>query len=163
MEDPNRIEHEGITWSKTPDGAVVWWNGSEWSAWSPSPGQPSPPADWAHPGEETDDLSPADLIRARIDELAKQFPANIRFFMRKELKKLPELLYEGEDIVDLAQGRYNGKQGAIVCTDRRVLITEEGLFRSTLEDFPYERISSVQSDKAMMFGKSPSTQAATMR
>lgn len=91
--------------------------------------------------------------RAQIDALAEKFPANIRIFMRKELKKLPELLNDSEDVVYLAQGRYEGKQGAVVVTDRRVMLVEEGVFRSRLEDFPYERISSIQTDKGMMFGK----------
>src|SRR5918992_1864209 len=91
--------------------------------------------------------------RERIVELASKFPPNIRMFMRKELKKLPDLLWESEEVIDLAQGRYNGKQGAVVVTDRRVLMVEEGVFRSRLEDFPYERVSSIQTDKGMMFGK----------
>lgn len=91
--------------------------------------------------------------REQIDALAEKFPANIRIFMRKELKKLPELLNDSEDVVNLAQGRYEGKQGAVVVTDRRVMLVEEGVFRSRLEDFPYERISSIQTDKGMMFGK----------
>lgn len=90
---------------------------------------------------------------AQIEELAAKFPKNIRFLMRKELKKLPSVLNEGENVLNLAQGRYEGNQGAVVVTDQRVLFTEEGVFRSKVEDFPYERISSIQTEKGMMFGK----------
>jgi hypothetical protein len=38
-------------------------------------------------------------------------------------------------------------------TDRRVVFVEEGMLRKTLEDFPYDRISSVQTHTAMMKGK----------
>lgn len=89
----------------------------------------------------------------RIQQLAEKFPANIRLFMRKELKKLPSVLNESEEVLNLAQGRYEDKQGAVVVTDQRVLFTEEGIFRSRLEDFPYDRISSVQTEKGMVFGK----------
>jgi hypothetical protein len=33
------------------------------------------------------------------------------------------------------------------------MFVEEGMVRSRLEDFPYGRVSSVQSEKGMLFGK----------
>lgn len=90
---------------------------------------------------------------AQVEEFKKKLPGNIRMFARKEFKKLPSLLEEDERIQSIAQGRYDGKQGLVVATDRRVLFVEEGMLRSNLEDFRYERISSVQTGKGAMFGK----------
>lgn len=89
----------------------------------------------------------------QVEEVKKKLPGNIKMLVRKELKKLPSLLEEGELIERVAQGRYDGKQGLVVATDRRVMFIEEGLMRSNLEDFSYERISSVQTGKGAMFGR----------
>lgn len=88
-----------------------------------------------------------------IQQIAKDtLPGNIRILVRKELKKLPGMLGESEQVLKLGQGRYEGKQGLVIATDHRVLFIDEGLVSSRREDFPYERISSVQQEKGMMFG-----------
>ena len=93
----------------------------------------------------------ADMAR-KIEQLAK-VKLDMRLGVSRELKKLPSLLLEGEDVLNLARGRYDGKQGLVVLSDRRVLFMDEGVIRSRLEDFPYAKISSVQSETAMMYGK----------
>jgi hypothetical protein len=90
---------------------------------------------------------------AQAEEFKQKLPGNIRVMVRREFKKLPSLLEEEEMLHHVVQGRYQGKQGLVVATDRRVLFIEEGMMRSNLEDFPYERISSVQTSTGMMFGK----------
>jgi hypothetical protein len=87
----------------------------------------------------------------RIEQLAGKL--NTKFMVRRELKLLPEILHEDEEVVNLAQGRYEGNEGLIVVTDRRVLFVDQGIVRSHREDFPYEKISSVQSSKGMLAGK----------
>ena len=89
---------------------------------------------------------------ARIAELA-QSKLNMRLGVRKELKKLIDKLGEGEEVVNLARGQYDGKTGLVVVTDRRILFTEQGMVRSRLEDFSYERVNSVQTEGSMMSGK----------
>ena len=92
--------------------------------------------------------------RSRIDELAqKKLSGSIRWLVNKELKKLPKLLAEAEDVISLGQGLYDGKNGLVVLTSRRVLFVEEGMFRSRLEDFPFDKISSVQTEKGFINGK----------
>jgi hypothetical protein len=41
----------------------------------------------------------------------------------------------------------------VVVTDRRVVFTEQGMVRSRLEDFPSDRISSIQTEAGVVFGK----------
>jgi hypothetical protein len=71
----------------------------------------------------------------------------------KDLKKLSGLLLDEEDVLNLASGRYDGRQGLVVVTDRKVMFLEEGVMRSRLEDFPYSKVSSVQSQTAVISGK----------
>jgi hypothetical protein len=88
----------------------------------------------------------------RIAELAEK-KLNMRLGVRKELRKLTEKLAEDEEVVNLARGQYDGKTGLLVVTDRRVVFTEQGMVRSRLEDFPYDRISSIQTETGVVFGK----------
>lgn len=89
------------------------------------------------------------------DQIAKLASAKLsmKIGVRKELARLPTMLGDREQVENLAGGRYDGRNGLVVLTDRRVMFVEEGMMRSKLEDFPYERVSSVQTEKTMMAGK----------
>lgn len=87
-----------------------------------------------------------------IDQLAKAKLSH-RIGVRKELKNLPSILQDGEPVLNLASGEYDGRQGLVVATDRRVLFYEKGLGRSRQEDFAFSKISSVQSETGMVNGK----------
>lgn len=87
-----------------------------------------------------------------IAELAKAKLSH-RLGVRKELKQLPSLLQEGEPVLNMAAGQYDGRQGLIVATDRRVIFYEKGLGRSRQEDFGFSKISSVQSETGRLSGK----------
>jgi hypothetical protein len=88
----------------------------------------------------------------RIAELADK-KLDMKMGVKRELKGLTELLSENEEVLNLARGAYDGRQGLVVLTNRRVLFTERGMTRSRLEDFPYDRITSVQTSTSMMSGK----------
>ncbi len=84
-----------------------------------------------------------------ITREARRRKLSMGFMVRRELKKLPELLGENEDVVNLARGEYDGKEGLIVTTDRRIMFVEQGMIRSNLEDFPYDKVASVKSETGM--------------
>jgi len=73
--------------------------------------------------------------------------------VRKELKNLPSLLHENEQVLNLAAGEYDGHQGLLAVTDGRLLFFEKGMVRSRQEDFPYSKISSIQTSTGMLFGE----------
>lgn len=58
-----------------------------------------------------------------LEQLANE-KLSMGFMVRREMKKLPELLGEQEDVVNLARGEYDGKEGLIVVTDRRIMFVE---------------------------------------
>ena len=84
--------------------------------------------------------------------LARQKLSRARM-VRRELRKLPSILGEGEQALNLARGEYDGKEGLLAVTDRRVIFLEEGMIRHRLEDFPYDKISSVQTKTGMRSGE----------
>lgn len=88
----------------------------------------------------------------RIAQLAAE-KLNMKLGVKKELKRLIDQLHEGEEVVNLARGEYDGKRGLVVVSDRRILFYEQGMVRSKIEDFPYDKISSVQTGSGVMSGK----------
>jgi hypothetical protein len=102
-----------------------------------------------HP-EEGDGAMPE--TEQTLEELAKQ-KLSMGFMVRREMKKLPELLAEDEDALNLARGEYDGREGLIVVTDRRVMFVEQGMIRHNFEDFPYEKVNSVKTESGMRSGK----------
>jgi Bacterial PH domain/Short C-terminal domain len=88
----------------------------------------------------------------QIEDLAKK-KLNVRLGVGKELKTLPTHLQEGEQVLNLSGGMYDGANGLVVLTDRRVIFFSAGMLKTHFEDFPYSKISSVQHRGAMMFGE----------
>ncbi|MGW1563346.1 DUF4429 domain-containing protein [Streptomyces sp. NPDC002144] len=72
---------------------------------------------------------------------------------KREIKKLPEHLGDGESVKFLAAGKYDDAMGLVALTDRRVLFLRHGFTGSQLVDFPLHVITSVQSTSSLGLGK----------
>ena len=84
-----------------------------------------------------------------IQQLAEQKLQN-RLGVRKALKTLHELLHEGETVLNLGSGVYEGKRGLVVVTDQRVIFYDRSFGSSRQEDFRFSKISSVESVTGML-------------
>ena len=84
-----------------------------------------------------------------IQELAAQKLEN-RVGVRKALKTLHELLHEGETVLNLGSGVYEGNRGLVVVTEQRVIFYDRSFGSSRQEDFYYSKISSVESVTGML-------------
>lgn len=71
---------------------------------------------------------------------------------RKEITELPRILWEGEHIKGAIQGVYNSRQGLLVSTDRRMIFIDKGWVSLKVEDFPYNKITSIQYHLGWIFG-----------
>lgn len=71
---------------------------------------------------------------------------------KRELRALPEHLWEGETVERITSGTYGNGTGIIVATDRRLLFLKDGMMSETSEDFPYDKISSIQWSTGMLLG-----------
>lgn len=70
---------------------------------------------------------------------------------RKEIAELPAIIPEGEEIFGLIQGVYNGGQGILVATDRRLLFVDKGLlYGLKVEDFGLDKVTSVQIETGLI-------------
>jgi hypothetical protein len=89
-------------------------------------------------------------IRSDIDAAAARLSST--FGSKREINKLPEVLWEGETVEMLAAGMYGGGMGLVAMTDMRLVFLKHGIMSQTVEDFPYSKISSVQWQANMLTG-----------
>jgi hypothetical protein len=76
------------------------------------------------------------------------------FLAHKEIKELPKILWEDEAIVNLVQGFYNNGTGLLVATNKRLIFVDKGmLWGVKVEDFPYDKISSIQYETGIFMGE----------
>lgn len=89
----------------------------------------------------------------RLDEQVRRLDGAAQFLGRKELHELPNILHDTEVVLDLAQGTYENGNGLLVATDRRVLFINRGiLYGLKVEDFPLDKVSSIQYETGMLLG-----------
>lgn len=77
-----------------------------------------------------------------------------KYFGKREIKELPNILWEDEKIEKLVQGLYEGSNGILVATNKRLIFVDKGVFWGLrVEDFPYDKITSIQYETGMILGK----------
>lgn len=75
--------------------------------------------------------------------------------MPRELRRLERILPDGEQLISLAQGRFEDGIGLLAATDRRLiflgrqLVIEERTFRAQGIEFPYSDISVEATERAL--------------
>jgi len=87
-----------------------------------------------------------------IQEALKNVDGISKFMSKKEIKELPSILWEDELPEALATGTYGTRKGIVVATNRRAVFIDKGLMSLTVEDFPYDRISSIEYHTGMLWG-----------
>lgn len=76
-----------------------------------------------------------------------------RLLGRKEIKELPKILWGDEQVERIVQGFYGGGTGVLVATNKRLIFVDKGLlYGLKVEDFPYDKVSSIQYETGLMFG-----------
>jgi len=94
--------------------------------------------------------------KSRLDEIKDELELldiNPTIFARKEIHSLPEVLSENEKIVYLIEGRnkLTNHHIILVATERRLIfIDKEFMYGMKVEDFSYDKVSSIQYEKSLM-------------
>lgn len=89
-----------------------------------------------------------------IKEQIKNMDTGSKFLGMKEIKALPDILWEDEKLEKMVQGFYEKGNGILVATNKRLIFVDKGLiYGLRVEDFPYEKISSIQYETGMLMGK----------
>jgi Bacterial PH domain/Short C-terminal domain len=72
---------------------------------------------------------------------------------RKEIKELPSILWEDESVEMLIQGIYGNNLGILVATNKRLIFVDKKIIGVKVEDFPYEKLTSIQYETGVLTGK----------
>ena len=95
----------------------------------------------------------------RLDEIKRQIQnlkiSNVSNFLgRKEINELPKILAESEIVDNIAQGTYSNGQGILVSTNRRLVFIDKGLlYGLKVEDFPLDKITTIQYETGLLLGE----------
>ena len=141
-------------WYPDPEGSgrLRFWNKKRWTDdFKDAPGQPNPAAPDASGETSTAATPPSEEVRPDVQAAMDRM--NIKFGGRRELRKLDEHLWPDEQVEEITTGSYGGGTGLVVLTDRRLLFFREGWVGKTSEDFPRDKVSSVQFSSGLLLGK----------
>lgn len=91
-----------------------------------------------------------EAIKAEIQKL----PHGERLFGFREIKELPNILWEDEKLEKLVSGYYKGGNGILIATNKRIVFIDKGLvYGIRVEDFPYGKITSIEYKTGVVMGK----------
>lgn len=91
-------------------------------------------------------------LKAEYDRIGKEM-GDDRFFTKKELDYLPEVMQDGETIHAFSSGMLNNNTWLIVLTDRRIIFLDKGmLFGLRQESVPLNRINAISGSTGLFFG-----------
>lgn len=91
-------------------------------------------------------------IDLRDDIAAAKTKMRVKLGAGREIKRLHDYLWEGETVEQMTTGMYGKGNGLVVLTDRRLLFVQDGVLSKTTEDFPIDKVSSVQWTSGMLTG-----------
>lgn len=91
-----------------------------------------------------------------LEQVKKQIaalPDRYIFYTGKEIRYLPKILGEGEDILAITSGYLDARTWLAVCTNRRVLLIHRGMFFGLRQiQMNLDRIQSIDSSFTIFFG-----------
>lgn len=97
--------------------------------------------------------APAGQRKAELDRIAGEM-GDHRFFTGKELRRLPKLLGEGEQVAAFCSGFMDKKTWLIVLTDRRILFLDCNMFFGmTQMSIGLDKVNSIEAKTGLVFGE----------
>jgi len=70
----------------------------------------------------------------------------------RSIDELPKVLWEDEIIEDAVSGSMSKKNGLALSTNKRLIFIRKGLIGGSVEDIPYDKMSSIQYDTGLIMG-----------
>ena len=161
-----------------PSGEVLrYWDGTAWTEHTAPLTAPGAPAEGAAKGadkqarreaKQAERAAKQQELRQKLDDAKAQRAsqagdvrpdiaaamARMSYTMgsKREIRRLPEHLWHDERVDLMAGGTYGPGTGVLVLTNRRLLFLKDGFTAKVSEDFPLDKVSSVQWQTGLMFG-----------
>lgn len=90
---------------------------------------------------------------AEIQQQINACPHSYIFWTQKEIRALPEILDHGESVKALTSGFMNNATWLAVCTDKRVIFMNRGMFYGLRQiQIPLDRVQAIDSEFTIFFG-----------
>ena len=84
---------------------------------------------------------------AQVQSQIKSVPGLSVFLKSREVQELPGILSDSEHIHDMVEGRSGGRKGILISTNERLIFVDKGMLgRLRVEDFPNDKVTSIQHD-----------------
>ncbi|AVM20777.1 TPA: PH domain-containing protein [Staphylococcus aureus] len=100
------------------------------------------------------EINKSDENLSKIYQRFSEIGVEDLFGTKKEVKELPMILKDNENIMYVTSGLYNNNTYLIVCTDLRLLFLDKGMiYGLKFHEFPFEKINSVSYKKGLLFGE----------
>lgn len=93
------------------------------------------------------------MDRKQAIDKAMKDAGGVGFLTSGEVKELPKILWTDELPLKAIRGFYGGGTGLLVGTDRRLLFIDKGLMSLKVEDFSYDKITSIQYKTGIVWGE----------
>lgn len=89
-----------------------------------------------------------------VNECLKTMGNLDTFGTKKEIKELPNILHDDEELLYLTSGFLDGNTWLISCTNERIIFLDKGMIYGLKQkEIPLDKINSVEHSKGLMFGK----------
>lgn len=90
---------------------------------------------------------------AEVQQQIKALGDTDTFGTKKEIKCLPDIMYDDETVLGLTSGLMDGNTWLIVCTERRVIFLDKGMIYGLKQrETALEKINSIEHKLGMVFG-----------
>ncbi len=100
------------------------------------------------------EINKSDENLSKIYQRFSEIGVEDLFGTKKEVKELPMILKDNENIMYVTSGLYNNNTYLIVCTDLRLLFLDKGMiYGLKFHEFPFEKINSVSYKKDFFLAK----------
>ena len=74
-------------------------------------------------------------------------------FAPREINELPKILWADEHVEKAVSGSYESGNGLLAATNKRLIFFDVGFSGSRVEDFPYDKITSIQYKTGIVCGE----------
>ncbi len=89
----------------------------------------------------------------QVKQQIQALPHKYVFYTKKEINYLPEIMIEGEEIRALTSGFLGNRTVLAVCTNRRILFLDKGMFFGLRQwQMALDRVQSIDGNYLIFFG-----------
>ncbi|MDR3597422.1 PH domain-containing protein [Clostridium sp.] len=89
-----------------------------------------------------------------VKERLKEMGTIDSFGTKKEIKELPNILHDDEELLYITSGLFDGTTWLISCTNKRIIFLDKGMiFGLKQKEIPLDKINSIEHKTGLVLGE----------